>query len=176
MTMIADIHRRHDRFQKFLLFLIVCIVVTVIALFVFPFSRSNQLQFLKENYTFLKEPEINLNSIFTEKNRRIVFLGENDNPAYEYAQANKAAVIYMAEVEARVGKQDWLNRAYQSYALTPDEWERLKVLDRVSKDQKRLENVQNDRELISGDYLMENKGYVHSDDVLKERNIWVGMN
>lgn len=141
----------------------------------FPVYRSGQMEFLKENYTYLKDPEVNLKSLFRERNRKIAFVNEQRKPSTP-DEKGQAAVIYMAEVEAKVGKQEWLDRAYQTYLLTSDELERLRVMDQVYEDKERLKVVQDDRELKSSDAATKHRQYADSEDVLKERSVWLAAN
>ena len=91
-----------------------------------PMSRNDDLNYMAQNFSFLKPPQKKLDGIFEEVKRNIVVINDS-RPGRRYETL--PVVLYMAEVEAKVGRQDWLDEAYQTYAMTTKEWERLMKLE-----------------------------------------------
>lgn len=82
-----------------------------------PYQRSAFLDQLLEQYR-LPQPQVMLKN-GQETERSIVFVrSENNAPA----------VVYMLESEKILGQQKWLDRAYQTYALTDSELDQLKKM------------------------------------------------
>jgi len=82
-----------------------------------PYQRGGALEKLLEQYN-LPQPQVMLQK-GEETQRSIVFVNSENNAP---------AVVYMLESEKILGQQKWLNRAYQTYALTDDELNRLKKM------------------------------------------------
>lgn len=82
-----------------------------------PYQRGRSLEKLFEQYN-LPQPQVMLQK-GEETERSIVFVNR---------ESNTPAVVYMLESEKILGKQKWLDRAYQTYALTDGELNRLKKM------------------------------------------------
>ena len=82
-----------------------------------PYQRGAFLYKLLEDYN-LPQPQVMLQK-GQETDRSIVFVNDENNVP---------AVVYMLESENILGNQKWLDRAYQTYALTPSELAKLKKM------------------------------------------------
>lgn len=82
-----------------------------------PYKRGRSLEKLLEQYN-LPQPQVMLQK-GQETERRIVFVNSENNAP---------AVVYMLESEKILGQQKWLDRAYQTYALTDSELDQLKKM------------------------------------------------
>ena len=117
----------------------VLLIALIALILTMPYQRGNSLAALQMEYS-VPPPKVVLQK-GEEKERSIVFIPKSEKVP---------AVIYMLESENILGKQDWLNRGYQTYALTHDELKKLQnmrqqhIIDQgLSSRQKNLDVAQN---------------------------------
>lgn len=94
-----------------MLFLLIAMLVAM------PYQRGKYLGNLMKEYS-LPQPLVMLQK-GQEKERDIVYVSSENNVP---------AVVYMLESEKILGKQKWLDRAYQTYTLTNGELTQLQKM------------------------------------------------
>lgn len=155
-------------------------LASIIALILFPVKRNQQFEYVKENYQFLKSPPESYTSWFEKTDRRVVFIDKQKMATMASKERSlsrsKLAILYAAEIEAKFGKQEWLNEAYKSYALTEEELSRLIVMEAQYNTKVDLESLNSDRELSqqTAPNTLASK-QVNVNEVLKSRNVLVAM-
>ena len=116
-----------------------------------PEKRAEQIEYATKNYSFLKGPSKAFDDRYDDRKRRVVFINSENNPIGkrdgEHLESQSLAVLYAAKVEAKVGRQEWLDKAYQSYALTREEFTRLKGLEEAYDEKQNYQALESPRSL-----------------------------
>lgn len=146
-----------------------------------PEDRENQLKYAVKTYPFLKEPQKGFKNLFEEKERSVVFIRNGLRVRYIDEEIGagdvRLAILYAAEVEAKVGKQDWLDEAYKSYTLTRKEMGRLASLNSAYEEKLRYQRYGDLRDLKKTEDMRAVVQYNRTtQDILKSRQVLVAMN
>lgn len=114
-----------------------------------PEKREEQVKYAEKNYSFLKSPEKKFSSRFEDRKRRVVFVTK-DNDSFKLVdnkvlEDQNLAVLYVAQVEAKAGRQDWLDEGYRSYAFTEEELAKVKALEKAHDEKERYQALKSVR-------------------------------
>lgn len=158
-------------------FILMCVIAMgQIALSVVtPLERKEDLSYLSANYTFLKSPEKTFKNILDDRKREVVFVDSRKINTRATSSDAQPAVLYMAEVEAKIGRQAWLDKAYEGYVLTQEELGKLTALDRAYEERLKFEQRADNRSLTSQKVNVSADAGLSKEDVLESRNVLVAM-
>lgn len=124
-----------DQSWMFIIFAWVVLLTLIpsgLVMTLYPHNREQQLQELTLNSIYLNSPEKTFRNAYEDRKRDVVFVRNGQNWIYSMKEKQKGqpAVFYMAEVEAKAGRQPWLDEAYKSYTMTDKELKRLVELEK----------------------------------------------